>query len=502
MDYSSLPPLFALFMAIFIIYRLVSSRTNKNLPPGPTPLPLIGHLHLLGDEPHKSSANLSQIYGPIIYLKLGQIRTIIISSPSIAREVLQKQDSTFANRYPLDSISPQNHNKLSVGCINFNSTRFRSLRKVMNFNLFSNSSLDANQSLRLVKVNELIEYCKSQSLAGEAVDIGKVAFRTSLNLLSNTIFSKDLADPYGDSESGDEFRELVTKITLEVGKPNLVDCFPVLRWFDPQGIRRRVSVYFDKMIGIFSSLIDERLEETKLKGSSVTTKHEDMLDVLLNASQENLEDIDSPHIEHLLLDIFIAGTDTTSAVVEWAMAEILRNSEIKKRVQEELKQIVGKGNALVEADITRLPYLNCVVKEAFRLHPPGPFLLPRRVDEDVKLSGFTVPKGSKVLINVWAIGRDSSVWDDPLSFRPERFWQSEIDVKGRNFELLPFGAGRRICPGLPLAYRMVPLLIGSLLNMFDWKLENGKLLEDLNMEEKFGLTLYKASPLRAIPIPL
>ena len=182
------------------------------------------------------------------------------------------------------------------------------------------------------------------------------------------------------------------------------------------------------------------------------------------------------------------------------MAELLYNPEVLSKAKAELEQIIGKGNAVVESDIDRLPYLQAIVKETFRLHPPVPLLLPRKAGADVEIQGFVVPKGAQVLVNIWAIGRDASIWENPNSFKPERFMGSEIDVKGRNFELIPFGAGRRICPGLPLALRMLHLMLGSLIHTFDWKVEGGFKTKEIYFEEKFGLTLQKAKPLRAIPI--
>ena len=194
----------------------------------------------------------------------------------------------------------------------------------------------------------------------------------------------------------------------------------------------------------------------------------------------------------------MAGTDTTSTTVEWAMAELLHNPEVLSKAQAELDQVIGKRNQVTESDIARLPYLQAVVKETFRLHPAVPFLPPRKADAEMEICGFTIPKGAQVLVNAWAIGRDSSLWDNPNKFMPERFLGSDIDVRGRNFGLIPFGGGRRICPGLPLAMRMLHLMLGSLINSFDWKLEDEKTMA---LEDKFGLTLQLAQPLRAVPKP-
>ncbi len=184
------------------------------------------------------------------------------------------------------------------------------------------------------------------------------------------------------------------------------------------------------------------------------------------------------------------------------MAELLHSPETLSKAQEELRQTIGRGNHVDESDIPRLPYLQAVVKETFRLHPAVPLLLPRKAGADVEVRGLSVPKGARVLVNAWAIGRDPSIWENPNSFMPERFLGSEIEVRDRTFQVIPFGGGRRICPGFPLAIRMVHLMLGSLIHSFDWKLEDGVTPKDMNMDEKFGITLEMAHPLRAVPIAL
>ena len=201
-----------------------------------------------------------------------------------------------------------------------------------------------------------------------------------------------------------------------------------------------------------------------------------------------------------LQDLFGAGIDTTSNTLEWAMAELLHNPETMVRLKSELLQIIGKDEQVKESDIARLPYLQAVVKETFRMHPAAPLLLPRKAEADTELSNFVVPKDAQVLVNVWAIGRDPNLWENPDSFMPERFSGSDMDVRGQNLELIPFGAGRRICPGLPLGIRMVQLMLASLVHSYDWKLEDGVTPENMNMEDKFFVTLQKAQPLRAFPI--
>ncbi|OIT31389.1 PREDICTED: geraniol 8-hydroxylase-like [Nicotiana attenuata] len=491
-DVTILLGLLSIWIFVYGVISLGRSKNKKRLAPGPFPLPIIGNLHLLGDKPHISLAKLSKIHGPIMNLKLGQVNTVVISSSALAREVMQKRDLAFANRSVADALRARNHSDFSAVFLPVN-TRWRTLRKIMNSNIFSGNKLDANQHLRTKKIQELVDLCHKSAKNGETVDIGRAAFTTSLNLLSNTIFSKDLTDPFSDSAK--EFKDLVWGIMVEAGKPNLVDYFPFLEKIDPQGIRRRMTGHFNKVLDLMSGLIDERLKERKLRNNA----NVDVLDALLNISPEEL---DRNHIEHMCLDLFVAGTDTTSNTLEWAMAELLMKPHTLEKAQEELARVIGRGKLVDEADVAQLPYLRCIVKETLRIHPALPFLIPRKVEEDVELCGYIVPKDSQVLVNVWAIGRDSGLWENPLVFKPERFWESEIDVRGRDFELIPFGAGRRICPGLPLAIRMVPVALGSLLNTFNWKLQGGVEPTDLDMEEKFGITLGKAIPLLATPVPL
>ncbi|KAL5715871.1 hypothetical protein ACHQM5_017633 [Ranunculus cassubicifolius] len=182
------------------------------------------------------------------------------------------------------------------------------------------------------------------------------------------------------------------------------------------------------------------------------------------------------------------------------MTELLKNPDIMVKAQSELRETIAENKPIKESDIDNLHYLQAIIKETFRLHPPVPFLIPHRGVTDVEVCGFIVPKKTQVLINVWTMGRDPETWEDPATFRPERFLNSSMDFRGRDFDLIPFGAGRRICPGLPLAHRMVTLmLLASLLHVFHWKLEGGMKPQDIDMEEKFGITLQKAIPLKAVP---
>lgn len=201
--------------------------------------------------------------------------------------------------------------------------------------------------------------------------------------------------------------------------------------------------------------------------------------------------------------MFVAGTDTTSATVEWAMAELIRKPTLLKKAQAELDEVVGREKRMEESDIAKLPYLQAVVKEVLRLHPAAPLIIPRRADNSVEIGGYVVPENTQVFVNIWGIGRDPNVWKEPLKFKPERFLDCNTDYRGQDFELIPFGAGRRICLGLPLAHRMVHFVLGSLLHAFNWCIPMVNKDEDfgVDMSEMFGITLQKAVPLIAVPTP-
>lgn len=204
-------------------------------------------------------------------------------------------------------------------------------------------------------------------------------------------------------------------------------------------------------------------------------------------------------------NMFTAGTDTTSSTVEWAIAELIRHPKILGRVREELDSVVGPNRLVTETDLPKLTYFHAVIKETFRLHPSTPLSLPRVAADSCEINGYHIPKGSTLLVNVWAIARDPDEWSEPLKFRPERFLpggeKPNVDVKGNDFEVIPFGAGRRICAGMNLGLRMVQLLTATLAHAFDWELANGLMPEKLNMNEAYGLTLQRAEPLMVHPKP-
>ncbi|MED6164563.1 hypothetical protein PIB30_091298, partial [Stylosanthes scabra] len=383
-----------------VIHLLLSNlgikrQKSTKLPPGPKPLPIIGNILELGIQPHQSLTKLSQTYGPIMTLRLGNITTVVISSPQLAKEVLLKNDQISSYRAVPDTLHALDHNIYSVGWMQ-PSNQWKILRRVCATKVFSSQQLDFTQVLRQKKVQELVNFVKEISEKGEALDIGEIVFTTVLNFISNTFFSIDLGD--FNSTKSLEFKESFCSINDEAGKPNIVDFFPILRLLDPQGARARMTKYIRKLIGFFDGLVEERLQSRSLEEKK-TKACKDMLDSLLEVMLEENSQVSRLHVLHLFLVLIVAGVETTSITIEWAMAELLKNPEKLEKVRNELQHVLGKNEQLEEKHISKLPFLKAVVKETFRLHPPAPFLVPHQSQEDVELSLQHLPAVPTVIID-------------------------------------------------------------------------------------------------------
>ncbi|XVF13720.1 hypothetical protein REPUB_Repub08aG0231900 [Reevesia pubescens] len=487
--------LYIFLFCISLIFFFLRRSSAYCLPPGPINFPIIGSLHRLGSHPNQSLFELAKIYGPLMTLRLGYVTTVIASSAETAKQVLQTHEQIFSDRTVPDVVASQPNPESTLAWA-LGDSRWRNRRRVCNTQLFTVQRLNSLQHLRHQKVEQLIEHIKKQRGSGSQVNIGQVAFATALNLMSTTIFSMDIVDP--EFSTAQEFKDLVWRIMEDSATPNLSDYFPILKRFDLQGLRKHIRPSYMRLHEIFDEMIDKRMEA---RASDSMTRSGDLLDVLLDQCEENGSDFSRQNIKPLILDLFIAGSDTSAITTEWAMAEVLRKPKVLQKARRELIEVIGSERAVKESDMDQLPYLQAVVKETMRLHPAAPLLLPYKAKNDVQICGYTIPKDAQLLVNAWAIGRDPNYWNDPLSFCPERFLDSGLDYKGRDFEYIPFGAGRRICPGWPLAVRMVHLMLASMIHSFDWKLPQGIINpEGLDMQEQFGMTLKKAIPLCAIPI--
>ncbi|KAJ8771526.1 hypothetical protein K2173_026703 [Erythroxylum novogranatense] len=461
---------------------LLSPSRSHNLPPGPKPWPIIGNILQLRKNPHVSLANLAKVHGPLVSLRLGTQLLVVGSSPLAASEILKTQDRLLSGR-KLSKASPYETDVLDRIAILSTSTctdQWKYLRALCRTELFSAKAIESQAILREKKVAEMVEFLEVRE--GKVVNIGEAVFATVFNILGNLFFSRDVTR-IEDEGLGHGLKCLVWKMMEIAATPYLPDYFPI---WDLQGLKRKALHCFKEISATWGPHIKERREiqvQDSLKA--------DFLDVFI------ANGFDDQKINWLFLELFSAATDTTTVTVEWAMAELIKNKQVMNKVRQELKEF--NQNPIKESQVGQLQFLNACVKETLRLHPPGPFLIPRCAAETCKVMDYTVPKNSQVIVNVWAIGRDPSVWEDPLSFKPERFIGTSLDFKGQNFELLPFGGGRRICPGLPMAARQVPLILATLIQSFDWSLPNGEDPQDLDMNDKFGLVLRKLRPLLLVP---
>ncbi|KAL2330858.1 hypothetical protein Fmac_018439 [Flemingia macrophylla] len=478
------------------MYILVFSRSSKNskslkLPPGPPSYPLIGSiLQLCPTKLHQALSKLSKTYGPIMTVKIGTITTVVISSPILTKQALHKHDQALASRFVPDSVQALSHDKASLVFLP-DSTKWKAFRKLCATKIFSPQQLHSSQALRQKKLKDLLDFVHENCQKGRVIDIGEIAFTTVLNSISNTLFSIDLAS-YSSGIS-QKFRNVITCILEEASKPNIADYYPILRRLDPQGARRRMKKYYKTLLDVFDCIVEERLK----RGDSL--KESDVLDSFIDILRSENSEFTRQDMLHLFLDLFTAGIDTTAATIEWVMAELLCNPDKLTIIRRELQQVLCKERELEDSDISKLNYLQAVVKETLRLHPTAPVLIHKSVAE-VDICGFRVPIDAQVLVNLWTMGRDSSIWTDPNSFLPERFLDNEGGVRGEDFGFIPFGSGRRMCPGIVLANRVVHTMLASLLFHFDWKLADGSKAKDMDMTEKFGITLHKIKPLMAIPI--
>ncbi|KAK4422733.1 Geraniol 8-hydroxylase [Sesamum alatum] len=494
--YSLLLVISTLLLATYIFHGLSNALfiKKKKLPPGPNGLPFIGNLITIRHKTHESLAKLAKTYGPLMTIKLGFINVVVASSPEMAKEILQKHDPEFMGRPIPDAVTAEKDYELAFPWLP-PGTQWRKLRKICNSRIFMPQKLDSLQHLRHDVVKTMVQRVGEAEERGEAIYIGEIVFSTMMKLLSKTLFSADMLDPGSDAMK--ELQVLNANIMMLAAKPNLSDYFPFLRPFDPQGIRRTIGVSYDRLHELIDGMIDQRMKCR----SAASDRNGDLLDVLLDYTEDEGPDgLTRLDVKLLVVEIFIAGTDTSTSTVEWVMAELLHNPTVLSKAKQELSEKITPGEIVQEQDIARLPYLTAVIKETMRMHQTSPLLLPHRAEQDVEIQGYTIPKHTRIWVNAWSISRDATYWENPTCFMPERFLNVDIDFRGSDFRFTPFSAGRRICPGMNLAVRMVALIVVNLVKTFDWKLPNGMAPENMDMTEKFGVTLRKAEPLVAIPV--
>ncbi|KAJ1294854.1 hypothetical protein BS78_01G178400 [Paspalum vaginatum] len=505
-------PLSWVFLASLAFVLLQLRRRGKApLPPGPKPLPIIGNMMMMDQLTHRGLAALAEQYGGLLHLRLGRLHAFAVSTPEYAREVLQAQDGAFSNRPATIAIAYLTYDRADMAFAHYGPF-WRQMRKLCVMKLFSRRRAETWVAVRDESA-ALVRAVASAGAGGEAVNLGELIF----NLTKNVIFRAAFGTR--DGEGQDEFIAILQEFSKLFGAFNIGDFIPWLSWMDPQGINRRLRDARDALDRFIDKIIDEHMKRGKSPDDADADMVDDMLAFLAEAKPKDgnnkgaAADVDDLHntlrltrdnIKAIIMDVMFGGTETVASAIEWAMAEMMHSPDDLRRVQQELANVVGLDRNVNESDLDKLPFLKCVVKETLRLHPPIPLLL-HETAEDCVVGGYAVPRRSRVMINVWAIGRDRASWKDADAFRPARFAPegdaAGLDFKGGCFEFLPFGSGRRSCPGMALGLYALELAVAQLAHGFNWSLPDGMKPSELDMSDIFGLTAPRATRLYAVPTP-
>ncbi|KAJ7533357.1 hypothetical protein O6H91_13G045100 [Diphasiastrum complanatum] len=478
-----------------------SSSSDLPLPPGPRCWPILGSMFHISKLPHQYFAQQAKKYGsPIVHARLGYSPWIVVHSPEIAMEVLKTRDMEFAYRTPSVFAEHFSFGYQDLIFRNHTDATWRHLRKVCATSLFTTSSLRLSAAWRQEEISAMVSTIRSDAIKSGSTFVLKarpLIYENNMNMMSRMLFGKKY---FGKAHSlGREaatFRTIQEQLAAESAKIHLGDLFPMLRGFDLLGteknLRERVR---PAMENFFAAIIAERKLQHHLDGG--IKKHADFLDVLLSLKDgDTVSDI---CIMALLSDLMAGGSDTGTISLEWALSELIAHPDQLMKAQQEIDNVVGQNRLVQESDLPYLPYVHAIIKETMRRHPPIPLLLPHYTPVASHLGGYKVPAGSTVMVNAWAIGRDPNVWSNPEEFNPDRFLgvTDTQFVGGKQFQLVPFSAGRRQCPGYPLAAIQLPLTLGSLIHAFNWGPPAGQKPEDLDMNETFGLSCHRAVPLQA-----
>ncbi|KAL0763579.1 hypothetical protein Bca101_079730 [Brassica carinata] len=459
---------------IFFLRKIKENKRCSNLPPSPPRLPIIGNLHQLAGLPHRCFHHLSIKYGPVVLLHLGSVPTVVISSSEAAEQVLKLHDLVCCSRPKTVATGKLSYGFKDIGFAQYGEY-WREMRKLVVIELFS---LKKVQSFRKIREEEK---ALGQNFNESGFLIGK-----------------------------GRLGELLNEVVLVLGGFTCSDLFPCgglgrfLDWLF--GGHNRINKVFEELDAFYQHVIDDHLKDEAHAGKKAMDSQADIVALLLGMMDKQGDKdyfkLIIDNIKGVITDIFLAGIDTGAVTMIWAMTELAKNPRVMRKAQEEIRNTIGlKKESITEEDIDKVDYLKLIIKETFRLHPALPLLLPRETMSHVKINGYDIPPKTQILLNVWTIGRDPGRWTDPEAFIPERFANTCVDIKGQSFELLPFGSGRRMCPGMPMAVASLELGLLSLLYFFDWILPEGMISEgEIDMEEAGNLTIVKKQPLQLVPV--
>ncbi|XP_030446414.2 cytochrome P450 81E8-like [Syzygium oleosum] len=471
-----------------LLRRLIKRTPKKNHPPSPPSLPVIGHLHHLKQPIPETLLALSRAYGPVLSLRFGARPVVVVSSASIAEECFTQNDIVLANR-PQSIVNKHiGYNYTTLMAAPY-SDHWRNLRRICAVEIFSSRCLNMSLGIRKDEVKRLL---RKLLLCQSGGGFARVEPRAALTELTFNVIMRMLAgkrycgEDLSDVEEVVKFRDIIRELVRFSGISYAGDYLPPLRWIDYDGFLKRMFKIGKKTDGFLQGLIDEH---RKKKESEEEKKS--MIDHLLVEQASQPEYYTDEIIKGFVLILLIAGTDAQSITIEWALNNLLNHPNILEKAKTEIDTHC-QDRLVDESDLLKLPYIKNIISETLRLHPPAPFLIPHYSSDECIVGGYGVPRGAMVLINAWAIHRDPEQWPDPMAFKPERFESGDGQM---NRLMLPFGMGRRACPGAPLAHKVVGLTLASLIQCFEWK-RIGE--EEVDMGEAEGLTMPKEKPLEAL----
>lgn len=488
-------PLTPIAAVLAVIAFFLIRKFRFKLPPGPRPWPIVGNLYDIKPVRFRCYADWARQYGPVISVWFGSTLNVIVSNTELAKEVLKENDQQLADRHRSRSAARFSRDGQDLIWADYG-PHYVKVRKVCTVELFTPKRLEALRPIREDEVTAMVESVFNDcSNSEKSVVVRKYLGSVAFNNITRLAFGKRFVNSEGVIEDqGKEFKAIVSN-GLKLGASlAMAEHIPWLRPLFPLE-EDAFAKHNERRDRLTRAIMEEHTVARQKSGGA----KQHFVDALLTLQEKY--DLSEDTIMGLLWDMITAGMDTTAISVEWAMAELVRNPRVQQKAQEELDRVVGIERVMTEADFPNLPYLQCVAKEAMRLHPPTPLMLPHRANANVKIGGYDVPKGSNVHVNVWAIARDPAVWKNPEEFRPERFLEEDVDIKGHDFRLLPFGAGRRVCPGAQLGINLVTSMLGHLLHHFSWRPVEGVKPEDIDMFENPGLVAYMRTPLEAVATP-
>ncbi|EPS62906.1 hypothetical protein M569_11882, partial [Genlisea aurea] len=464
----------------------------RKLPPTLFPnLLFVGHIYLLKKPIHKSLAAAARRHGPVLFLRIGSRPVLLVSSPGAAEECLgSRNDVVFANRPEFLNGRYFGYNYTSLSWSSYGE-HWRNLRRISSSELLSNHRLASLSHVRADEALGLVRKLAEESRENDVVTVKSPLFEFMFNVLTRMITGRRY---YGkDSEKSAEAKlleniwEETSKVAFET---NVVDFLPLMRWFAGfRNVEKKLKSIQRKRDRFMQKVIDDQRRE--MMTAADVPRKKTIVEVLLDLQAAEPEYYTDETIKNLLLVLLQGGSSTSTIAFEWAFSLLLSNPETLRKAQSEIDEVVGTGRLISESDLQRLPYLHHVILETLRLRPPAPILVPHRSSAECTVSGFRIPAGTILLVNVWEIQHSPEIWSDPESFRPERFEGSDAKkVLGMRF--FPFGWGRRACPGENLSLLNIGLGLGALIQCFDWEK-----VGEIDMTEEAGTTTPKAHPLMA-----